>query len=67
MVITTKPCIFKFINTVCTYEIKQHIKRKLKASRNLLCQKTKRRRLAKTQVTGNPKHLNRENVKKEGN
>ena len=37
----------QFINVVCTHEIKGHIKGKLKSSRNLLCQKTKRRRLAK--------------------
>ena len=67
MVITRKPCIFKFINVVCTHEIKQHIKGKLKASRNLLYQKIKRIRLAKNQVTGNPQHLNRENVKKKEN
>ena len=55
----------QFINVVCTHEIKEHIKGKLKSSRNLLCQKIKCRRLAKHEVTGNPQHLNREkNVKK---
>ena len=47
----------QFINVVCTHEIKEHIKGKLKSSRNLLCQKMKRERLAK--------HFNQEkNVKK---
>ena len=55
----------QFINVVCTHEIKEHIKGKVKSSRNLLCQKIKCRRLAKHEVTGNPQHLNREkNVKK---
>ena len=47
----------QFINAVCTHEIKEHIKGKLKSSRDLLCQKMKRERLAK--------HFNQEkNVKK---
>ena len=47
----------QFINAVCTHEIKEHIKGKPKSSRNLLCQKMKRERLAK--------HFNQEkNVKK---
>ena len=55
----------QFINVLCTHEIKEHIKGKLKSSRNLLCQKIKCRILAKHEVTGNPQHLNREkNVKK---
>ena len=55
----------QFINVVCTHEIKEHIKGKLKSSRNLLCQKIKRRRLAKNKVTENFRHLNgEENLKK---
>ena len=54
----------QFVNVVCTREIKQHNEGKLKSSRNLLCQKIKKRRLANSQVTENLQHLNRENVKK---
>ena len=54
----------QFNNVVCTHEIKQHIKGKLKSSRNSVCQKSKRRRVAKNQVTETPQHLNQEIVKK---
>ena len=58
----------QFINVVCTHEIKEHIKGKLKSSRNLLCQKIKQRRLGKNRVTGNFQRLNEEkNVKKKEN
>ena len=54
----------QFINVVCTHEIKQHIKGKLKSSWNLFFQKSKRGRVAKNQLTENPQHLNPEIVKK---
>ena len=54
----------QFINVVCTHEMKQHIKGKLKSSRNWFCQKSKQRRISKNQVTENLQHLNPEIVKK---
>ena len=47
-----------------SHSIKQRIKGKLKSSRNLLCQKSKRRRIANNQVTGNPQQFNPEILKK---
>ena len=48
-----------------SHAIKQHVKGKLKSSKNLLCQNHKRRRIANNQVTGNPQQFNPENLKKE--
>ena len=57
----------QLIKVVCTHEIKRHIKGKLKSSRNLFCQKSERRRVAKNRLTENPQHLNPEIVKKKEN